>query len=143
MTTPAGIAIGHGDHGAFVDALDQVDGRLVHQRIEDRIIARCRVEEDVLDAGGLELLHEQRAARSLHLAHGGGGRRTLAERLERLRHRLDGGGAHAQRAQAGHELTARHPMIQILLDQFFHWKSSSRNAHSSGSGGMSRQLPPF
>jgi len=116
----ARITVGHGDHGAFVDALDEVDRGLVHERVEDRIIARRRVEEDVLHAGGLELLHEQRAARSLHCAHSGGGRRALAERLERLRHRLDRGGAHAERAQPGHQLPARHPMVQILLDQLFH-----------------------
>jgi hypothetical protein len=137
-----GIAVGHGDHGAFVDALDQVDAGLVHQRIEDRIVAGRRVEKDVLDAGGLELLHEQRAARSLHRAHGGGGRAALAEGLQRLRHRLDRGGAHAERAQSGHELPARHPMVQILLDQLFHGLLLSL-ARSLGWAGCFKRLPPF
>ena len=138
----ARIAVGHGDHGAFVDALDQVDGGLVHQCVEDRIVAGRRVEEDVLHACGLELLHEQSAARSLHRAHGGGGRRALAERLERLRHRLDRGGAHAERAQPGHQLSARHPVVQILLDQLFHWTPPYPRP-CAGRPGCLVRLPPF
>jgi len=136
----AGVAVGHGDHGAFVDALDQMDGGLVHQRIEDRIVAGRRVEEDVLDAGSLKLLHEERAARSLHLAHGGGGRRALAEGLERLRHRLDGGGAHAERAEGGRELPAGHAVVEILLDQFFHFLLPCRPFRRAG---RESRLPPF
>ena len=118
----AGIAVGHGDDGAFVDALDQLDRGLVDERVEDRIVAGRWIEEDMLDARGLELLHEQRAAGTLHLAHGGGGRggRALPEGLERLRHRLGGDGAHAERAQAGHELPARHAVVEILLDEILH-----------------------
>jgi hypothetical protein len=128
----AGVAVGHGDHGAFVNALDQVDGGLVDERIEDRIVAGRRVEEDVLDAGGFKLLHKERAARSLHLAHARGGRGALAEGLERLRHRLDGGGAHAERAEGGRELPAGHPMVEILLDQFFHFLLPCRPFRRAG-----------
>ena len=128
----AGIAVGHGDHGAFVDALDQLDRGLVDERVEDRIVAGRRIEEDMLDARGLELLHEQRAAGALHLAHGGGGRggRALPEGLERLRHRLGGDGAHAERAQAGHKLPARHAVVEILLDEILHC-FPPRGGHSS------------
>jgi hypothetical protein len=116
-----GIAVGHGDHGAFVNPLDQLDAGFVHHRVEDRVVAGRRVEEDVLDARRLELGHEQRAAGSLHVPHRGGGRRgRLAERRQRLRHRPGRDGAHPQGAQAGHELPARHPMIEILFDQFLH-----------------------
>src|SRR5439155_10965494 len=79
-----------------------------------------RVEEDVLHAGGLELLHEEGAARALHFAHRGGRCRRLAEGRQRLRHRLDGHAAHSERAQAGHEFSAGYPIVEILLDQILH-----------------------
>jgi len=101
-----------------VNALDDLDAGLVHQGIEDRIIAGRRIEEHVFDAGGLELSHEQRAARALHLPHCRGRRRR--GRSERLRHRPYCPGAHAERAQAGHQLAARHPVVEILLDQLLH-----------------------
>src|SRR5438270_7548042 len=44
---------------------------LFRSRVEDRVIAGRRVEEDVFDAGRLELRHEQRATGAAHLAHGG------------------------------------------------------------------------
>ena len=77
------IAVGHGDHGALLDALDQRDAGLVDQRVEDRVVAGRGVEEDVLDASRLELRDEQRTARALDLAHrAGGARAALAERFE-------------------------------------------------------------
>ena len=39
LTRRPRIAVRHRDHGALVDALDQLDGGLVHQRVEDRIVA--------------------------------------------------------------------------------------------------------
>ena len=52
------IAVGHGDHGAFLNAFDQIDLRHVDQRVEDRMVAGRGIEEDVLDARRLELLDE-------------------------------------------------------------------------------------
>jgi hypothetical protein len=47
ITTPvtrgAGFAIDHRDDGAFMNALDQLNGRLVDHRIEDRIVAGRRL----------------------------------------------------------------------------------------------------
>ena len=141
LARSARIAVRHRDHGALVDALDQLDGGLVHQRVEDRIVAGGWVEEDVLDARGLELLHEQRAAGAFHLAHGGAGRgRALPEGLERLRHRPGGDGAHAERAQAGHELPARHAVVEILLDEILHGILLPLVGHCIGPGGMSETL---
>src|SRR5439155_9608176 len=36
------------------------------------------------------------------------------------RHRFHGDGAHPERGQAGHQLAARNPVVQILLDQILH-----------------------
>ena len=116
----AGVTIGHGDHGPFLDALDQMDRRFIDQRIEDRIIAGRRIEENVLDARGFELLHEQCAAGAFHFAHRGSRWTSLAEGVERLRHRPDRDRAHAERAQAGHQLPARQAVVQILLDEILH-----------------------
>ena len=117
----ARIAVRHRDHRAFVNALDELDAGLVHQRVEDRIVRGRRIEEDVLDARGLELLDEERAARSGHLPdRGGRSCRPLAEGLQRLRHRFGRDRAHAERAQARHQLPAGHSIIEILLDQLFH-----------------------
>src|SRR5262249_51634950 len=66
----------------------------------------------------LELRHKERAAGALHLAHRRGG--GLRHRRERLRLRLAGDGAQSQRAQARHQLAARHAVIEILLDEVLH-----------------------
>ncbi len=118
----ARIAVRHGNHRAFVNALDQLDAGLVDERIENRIIAGRRVEEDMPHTGGLELLHEKRAAGSLHRPHGGRRRRCrgLAEGRERLRHRPGGETAHAERAQPGHQPAAGNSVVEILLDQILH-----------------------
>ena len=106
------IAVGHGDHGAFLNAFDQIDLRHVDQRIEDRMIAGRGIEEDVLDARRLELLDEQSSAIALDLADRGGGRLgrrrgALGGRGKILRHRFGRHGAHAERAQSGDKLPAR------------------------------------
>ena len=108
----ARITVGHGDHGAFLNAFDQVDLRHVDQRIEDRMIAGRGIEEDVLDAGGLELLDKQPATVALDFADRGGNRlgrrrRALGGRGKILRHRFGRHGAHAERAQSGDKLPAR------------------------------------
>ena len=63
------IAVGHGDHGTFLHALDELDVGLVDERVEDRRVAGRRVEEDVFDAGRLELRDEQRTAGAAHFAY--------------------------------------------------------------------------
>ena len=119
----AGIAVGHGHHGAFLDALDQMNLGHVDQRVEDRMIAGRGIEEDVFDAGRLELRHEKGAAIALDFADGGGGRGarlTLTERREILRHRFGRDAAHPERAQPGDQLPPRQALIEVLLDQFLH-----------------------
>ena len=108
----ARIAVGHGNHGAFLNAFDQIDLRHVDQRIEDRMIAGRGIEENMLDAGRLELLDKQSSAIALDLADRGGGsvrhgRGALRGRGEILRHRFGCHSAHAERAQSGDKLPAR------------------------------------
>ena len=125
----ARVAVRHGGDRAFLYALDDRDLGYIDERVEDRMIARRRIEEDVFDAGRLELFDEQLAAVAFDFTDRRGRRRrggsscfaaARTERCEILRHRLGGDRAHAERAQAGDELSARQALIEVLFDQFLH-----------------------
>ena len=124
----ARVAVRHAGDRAFLHALDDLDLRHVDERVEDRMIAGRRIEEDIFDAGRLELLDEQLAAVALDFTdrrrrRRGGSRRFATARTEWreiLRHRLGGHRAHAERAQAGHQLAARQTLIEVLFDQLLH-----------------------
>jgi hypothetical protein len=131
----AGIAVGHRHHGAFLDALDQMNLGHVDQCVENRMVAGRGIEEDVFDARRLELRHEQRAAIALDVADGGGSRcgarLALAQWREILRYRLCRDAAHAERAQPGDQLPPRQALVEILFDQFLHAIPPRANPHRS------------
>jgi hypothetical protein len=109
-----------------VNAFDDLDARLIDQSVEDRMVAGRRIEEDIFDAGRLELRDEQRAAAAFDIAdtagrRGGGRIGGLlggfgAHRRQILRKRICGNARHPERAQARHQLAPRQSVIEILLD---------------------------
>jgi hypothetical protein len=124
--TPAPVErVEHGDavDGPFLYALDQLNRPLVDECVEDRRVAGRGIKEYILNARRLELLDEERAASAGHFAHRSLRRRCLgrpSERRQGLRHGLRRHSAYAKRGQARHELSARNPLVEILLDQVFH-----------------------
>ena len=109
----ARVTVRHGGHGAFLNALDEFDLGHVDERIEDGMVAGGGIEEDIFDAGRLQLLNEQLAAVALDFADcrrrdrlAGCRSAALPEGREILRHSLGGDAAHADRAQAGDKLPA-------------------------------------
>jgi hypothetical protein len=88
---------------------------LVDERVKDREVASRRIEEDEFDAGRPELLHEQRAAGALHLAHRGRG--AAAKRDCAIALTATELIPSAERPVAA---AARNSVCQILLDQVLH-----------------------
>ncbi len=117
------IAVGHRDHRAFLDALDELDLGDVDQRVIERRVAGRRIEEDVFHASGFELLHVKRAAIATHLADRAAGR-GLLRHGRRDRQRIDDRFRHptrqAGRTEAPHQRAPRNSILQILLDEIFH-----------------------
>ena len=98
----ARVAVSHGHHGAFLNALDQVNPGLVDQRVENRMVAGRGIEENVFDAGRLELCHEKGATIAFDFADRtrrlSGRPTTLTERREILRNRSCRDSTHPKRA---------------------------------------------
>src|SRR5579863_6126851 len=102
----AGVAVGHGNDGAFLNAFDELDFRHVNQRIIDRSVTGRWIEKDEFRAGGFELLDIELAAGAGNLAD-----RSAAGRLRHRgawRYRLDDcsgrGGGQSGGTEAAHEI---------------------------------------
>ncbi len=80
------VAIGHGDDDALVQALDELDLRMVHNGVKEADFKGTWIGEEILDPGGAGLGDEELSPRTGHGCFRGDGKiaRGKLHRFERL-----------------------------------------------------------
>ena len=123
LAADAVVAIGHGEHDAFVQPHDQLQAGRIDEGVEEAGLIGAGIGEQVLDAGGLGLGHGEFAARAFERAAAGGSLQAGAALSAASAELRTARAAARLKPSAGHvfeKSAAREAAIKVAANEVLH-----------------------